>query len=316
MKNLLLLRDAVKVIYGRYQVYIQPAAKFILAFILLSLLNGQLGYLGTINNIAIVLVVALMASFLPINFTVIAVCGFILGHLYAVGLETLLVGFLLLLLMLVFYFRYNSKDTWVVLLLPICLALRIPFVIPIAVGLLATPLSGVAIAITMVGYYFIQNVNANAVLLSASAETEIMDKVRLLVDGLIRNKEMIVTIAAFVIIATVVYVIRRLSIENAWTIATFAGGITGIIVMLVGSMVLDINVSVLATIFGSLVSAGIGVVIQFFAFHVDYSRVEKVQFEDDEYYYYVKAVPKITVSKPEKEIHKINETKRTRKVSE
>ena len=32
---------------------------------------------------------------------------------------------------------------------------------------------------------------------------------------------------------------------------------------------------------------------------MDYSRVEKVQFEDDEYYYYVKAVPKLSVTAPE-----------------
>jgi hypothetical protein len=29
---------------------------------------------------------------------------------------------------------------------------------------------------------------------------------------------------------------------------------------------------------------------------VDYTRIENVQFEDDDYYYYVKAVPKVTVS--------------------
>ena len=51
-------------------------------------------------------------------------------------------------------------------------------------------------------------------------------------------------------------------------------------------------------------------VIEFFAFHVDYSRVEKVQFEDDEYYYYVKAVPKITVAMPSKTVKKINTPKK------
>ena len=46
--------------------------------------------------------------------------------------------------------------------------------------------------------------------------------------------------------------------------------------------------------------------IQFFAFNVDYSRTELVQFEDDEYYYYVKAVPKISLATPEKSVKKIN----------
>jgi len=46
--------------------------------------------------------------------------------------------------------------------------------------------------------------------------------------------------------------------------------------------------------------------LQFFVFNVDYSRTELVQFEDDEYYYYVKAVPKITLATPEKSVKRIN----------
>ena len=49
--------------------------------------------------------------------------------------------------------------------------------------------------------------------------------------------------------------------------------------------------------------------VQFLFFNVDYTRTEKVQFEDDEYYYYVKAVPKISVAAPDKKVKKIN-TKR------
>ena len=39
---------------------------------------------------------------------------------------------------------------------------------------------------------------------------------------------------------------------------------------------------------------------------MDYSRIEKVQFEDDEYYYYVKAVPKVFLAEPDKVIKRFN----------
>ena len=45
--------------------------------------------------------------------------------------------------------------------------------------------------------------------------------------------------------------------------------------------------------------------LEFFVFNVDYSRTEHVQFEDDEYYYYVKAVPKNTVTAPQKRVKTI-----------
>ena len=38
----------------------------------------------------------------------------------------------------------------------------------------------------------------------------------------------------------------------------------------------------------------------------DYSRTERLEYEDDEYYYYVKAVPKATVATSERSIKKIN----------
>ena len=56
----------------------------------------------------------------------------------------------------------------------------------------------------------------------------------------------------------------------------------------------------------SLILSGI---YTFFVFAVDYSRTEYVQFEDDDYYYYVKAVPKLTVSTPDVKVQKINARK-------
>ncbi len=41
-----------------------------------------------------------------------------------------------------------------------------------------------------------------------------------------------------------------------------------------------------------------------FHFSVDYSKAEKFQYEDDEYYYYVKAIPKVSVAVPEKRVKK------------
>ena len=42
--------------------------------------------------------------------------------------------------------------------------------------------------------------------------------------------------------------------------------------------------------------------MQFLFFNLDYSRTERLQFEDDEYYYYVKAVPKALVAGSDKQI--------------
>ena len=66
----------------------------------------------------------------------------------------------------------------------------------------------------------------------------------------------------------------------------------------------------LGLVIGNLISVGIAFGLKFFFFHVDYKRTERVQFEDDDYYYYVKAVPKITMQVQDKQVKKINTKRR------
>ena len=79
------------------------------------------------------------------------------------------------------------------------------------------------------------------------------------------------------------------------------------VVVIAGDTALGIAPSYMLVIVGSLAAAAIGICLEFFLFSVDYSGTQQIQFEDDEYYYYVKAVPKVTVSAPEKTVKRINE---------
>ena len=101
-------------------------------------------------------------------------------------------------------------------------------------------------------------------------------------------------IAAFSVTVIAVNVIKRLPIDHSWTIALFSGIIIDMFTVIIVGIRLDIKINAGALIIGSLLSALIAVIIKFFIFAVDYEKTERVQFEDDEYYYYVKAVPKIT----------------------
>jgi hypothetical protein len=52
----------------------------------------------------------------------------------------------------------------------------------------------------------------------------------------------------------------------------------------------------------------IGFILQFIFMNLDYARTERVQFEDDDYYYYVKAVPKKMVAFKEKKVKHFGNT--------
>ena len=58
----------------------------------------------------------------------------------------------------------------------------------------------------------------------------------------------------------------------------------------------------------AVLGAVTGLVLELLFFSVRViSRTENIQFEDDEYYYYVKAVPKVGVAVPEKKVKRITE---------
>lgn len=306
MTELLEMREKIKLIYGRLEFFILPLAKFLLAFIVLLTLNSRLGYMGQIDNIALVLIVALMCSFLPTGCIVAFGAAFSVLHMYALSLEAALVGLCVYLVMFLLFFRFSPKDSLVVVLTPLLFYLHLPYVVPIAVGLLCGPASMVSVGCGVIVHYLFNAVADHSAALNMMEDEDAIQKIRLLIDSLVKNREMVVVTAAFVITVLVVYLIRRLSVDHAWTIAMVSGAMINIMVLLIGDLIYDINISVVSTLLGSLAAVAVAKVIEFFRFCVDYSRSEKVQFEDDEYYYYVKAVPKMTVAMSTKTVKKIN----------
>ncbi len=294
------------IFYSKYEVYITPLLKFLLAFVSLLVINSHLGYMTGLNRTAIVLIVALMCSFMPMNFIVVVAAFFVILHLYSLSLECAVVIGVGFLLMFLLYLRFSPKDTLVVVLTPICFLLKIPYVIPISMGLVGTPASAVSVGCGVISYYMLHYATQNVSVIGAMSEEETVARFKLIIDGLLSNKEMAVTVVAFAITVILVYLIRRMSIDYAWTIAMTAGAIADLVVLLIGDLMFETNISIMGVIIGTIAAFLLTVVLQFFVFNVDYSRTEKVQFEDDEYYYYVKAVPKVTVSRPEKKVKQIN----------
>ena len=305
MTNLLVFREQLKKFYSKYELYITPLCKFLLALVSLLVINSRIGYMSTLKNAAVVLILALLCSFLPINLTIVIAAAVTLAHLYAFSVECAIVALAVFLLLFILYFRFSPKDTLAVLLTPICFVLKIPYVMPIAVGLIGTPASSVAVASGVIVYYMLAGMNESASVLNTFDADGMVDKFRYCIDTLMGNRAMMVAIVAFAATVLVVWFIRRLSIDHAWTIAMITGALLNILILLFGDLMYSTDISIIGLILGSIVSVLLVKVLQFFVFNVDYSRTEMVQFEDDEYYYYVKAVPKNTVATPEKRVKTI-----------
>lgn len=310
MTALLELRENLKKIYSRNEAFILPVIKFLLGVIVLSIINGKMGYMTKLDNMAIVLIVSLLCSFLPTGFMAFFAMMFAVLHMYALSIETAAVGLVVFLLLYLLFLRFTAKEALVVVLTPVLCMLKLPYVMPVAMGLIGTPASCVSVGCGVVVYYLLQTVITNAPTINSMGAEEATAKLHLLIDGMLGNKAMLVMIAAFAITVIVVYLIRRMSVDHSWTIAMVAGVMIEVMILLVGDLMYDTNLSIVSALLGAVVTLIACKIIEFFRFCLDYSRTEKVQFEDDEYYYYVKAVPKMTVAAPTNTVKKINTQRR------
>lgn len=316
MTSLLEIREKIKLLYSRSEFILVPILKFMLAFLTICMVNGELGYMGKLDNLGLVLIVSLLCSFLPNGCIILFAAVFSLMHLYELSLEVAVAALAIYLIMFLLFFRLGSRDSVILIFTVILLGLKIPYVIPVAMGLLASPMAAVPVACGIVVYYMLTNISANATIISSMGADEATAKLRMVIDSVLGNRAMIVMIAAFAITIVVVYLIRRMSVDYSWSIAMVAGVIIDLVVLLVGDLVYDTNLSLGMAVLGSIVALIIAKVLEFFRFCVDYSRTEKVQYEDDEYYYYVKAVPKMNVSAASKTVKRINTQRRPMRMAE
>ena len=141
---------------------------------------------------------------------------------------------------------------------------------------------------------------------AAEESAEANSKIVVALNQLLGNKEMYLVLGIMAVTLIIVYLIRRMSIANAWQIAIASGILFETIGLIAGYMLLGISGKTVSVLVGNVISLLIAFVIQFLFFNLDYSRTERLQFEDDEYYYYVKAVPKAVVSGTNKQVKRFS----------
>ena len=126
MVVLLELKSKMARIYGKYEAYITPLLKFVLALVTFLLINTNIGYMKTISRFPIACILAAICAVLPVNALIAIAMLVILADLYALSVEVCLVGLLLFLAIYFIYFRFSPKSGFNAILMPVCFKMGIP----------------------------------------------------------------------------------------------------------------------------------------------------------------------------------------------
>ncbi|ADL03850.1 hypothetical protein [Lacrimispora saccharolytica] len=309
MMGLLVFKERLKEFYARFDIYITPVIKFVFSLLAFSLMNKNIGFMPQLTEAYIPLVLALVCSFLPYGAISFLAAGYMLAHLSGISIEITLVMAVFIVVVGLLYYGFQPGDSYLLVLTPVFFLLRIPYAIPLIVGLSGSLISVIPVSCGVFIYYTLLYVKQNAGVLTNDLSVDEVQKFMQLMKSLLSNKLMLVMVTAFALSLVVVAITRSLSVDYSWIIAIVAGTIAQLGVIFIGDIAADVSVSVTRLLVGILISLLIAGIYTFFVFAVDYSRTEYVQFEDDDYYYYVKAVPKLTVSAPDVKVQKINARK-------
>lgn len=306
MTELLKVKDFLQRLYGKYDMVISHVLRFLAAFLAFMLIRGMTGYNVLASNVLILLLLAAVCAFLPSGVTALAGCALIILQFYGLSVEYALITLFVLLIMLMVYYVFAPKTGWVLLLTPVFFMLHIQYAVPVMVGL-TVGIAGIVPAFFGTYLYFcLSFCKEFAASSSMFGEGDLVQKIVFIMDNTIMKKEMIVMGIVFAATIVLVFIIKSFSIDHSRTIAVVTGSIVEAVLVIMSHVMMNLEFSMLGLVLGCVAAVAIGIVLSFFILSVDYSRTERVQFEDDEYYYYVKAVPKFNMAVADMKVKKIN----------
>ena len=139
MTALLELKQKIKEFYSEHDVLLLSVGKFLLAFLLFQGINSSMGMMEKIDNIFVVLILAIVCAILPVNTMAVIGCLLIVAHCYAVGIEVAGFALVFLILLIILFLRFTAQDNAALVFTPVAFTFKIPAVVPVLGGLLRTP---------------------------------------------------------------------------------------------------------------------------------------------------------------------------------
>lgn len=301
MKRLLIVRRFVQKLFYEADPYIIMAAKAVTALVVLLSVNAAFPYRAVLSRGLIVAAVALLCSILPWTYITVFGLIFVLGQLSALSIEACV--FVLVLAVALAVLSYITLPGCGILwaLLPVLLSWKIPIAAVLLAGLFGGVTAFVSVGSGTVFYFVLKLIRDNAVILSGAEivtasgteKTTLVQRLLLLVEGVLKNEEMLIAILVFCLTTLLVHLLARTDVDYAHEIAIAAGAAFCPLLHAIACRYAKIEASAGMMILSALVGLLVTLAAEFLAVGLDYPKTEKVQFEDNEYYYFVKAVPKI-----------------------
>ena len=305
MAGLIQIRDAIRNFLRRFDEIITPIFCFIAAWFMFWSINKLYGYSELFERGIVVFLLSVICALVSAPVAVLLGSIVIIFNCFFVAKSIGVIAALVFLIIYCMYMRMFPDCAWILFFVPVMYIFKMTYAIPLIVAIFAGASGMVPAAIGVFLYKFAIAVNDLNGMLTTAVKKDDVDVYSYLIDNVLKNKEMILTGVVFAIVILLTFFIYRLPFDYSWYVAIGAGGLINVLAFMIVSVMMDMQISFGSVVFGSFIGIIVTVIVQICKRLVDYSRKEVVQFEDDNYYYYVKAIPKYGVSEKKKTVKKI-----------
>ena len=285
-------KEELQRIYGRNDYWLVPVFRSLFSMLLLFLLCRYLQIEGKMANPMVILLLSLLSFFLPFSFLP-CLAGICLLYFFYLK-SFLLLGIALVFFVFVFLIQSSVRGKYAVLLvaMPLCFFLGIPYFLPLLVGLTMGLPAVLSLGLGVIVYYFLKFIREYKEQLTLGGDLlEQFEGFSQKISPFVKNKELMLVLLIFCLAALAMYIIRNFSFNYSWELALVSGLILEVLLFaMYTALALKLNLGLALASY--LFSAVLAFCVLFFFRDADYRGTEFVQFEDDGYYYYVKAIPK------------------------
>ena len=313
MTSLLAVKEKIMGLYKNFEVFVKIIAKFILAYLAFNYVNTELGYMESLTGMTPTLFLSAICAIVPVSVFVLLFALVVVLHLYKLSAVLSIIGLIVFLLFYFIYLKFAPKQGILIILYPVLAQFNLHFMLPLIGAMAFNPFAAVPVAFGVVFVKVLEYLKEAASLGDPGTDVQgIMTSYQYIFDNLLADKALAAYIVVFTIVIVVVYAISRLSINYSWYIAIVAGtiiNVAGLAVLGADAPSISIGMVVVGSVLGGLIAA----LVQFMGCTLDYARKEYLQFEDDDYYYYVKAVPKIHVTEEERTVKSFGDDEEPKK---
>ena len=293
MRTILIIRDSLRKIYAGYDIFLRPVIKFALAFAALTLIQNKIGFSSMLDRTVVTGACALLCAFFPFGF-ITFICGlFVLGNMYEVSYAMTLFTLIILMMIFVLYYGFHPGTGIIMTLVPLAFYMKIPYLVPLILGMSAGMASSVPAVLGILVWFILKYFAGHAAVMQQAARSADMVEGFLgISEAILKNEYMYIIMLAFVLCIVTVSLLSHSSMDHAWTIAVTAGTVVLAVVIFIGGARYDSG-SIGGDLAGLVVSSLLAFLYEYIFYCVDYRGTEHLRFEDDDYYYFVKAVPKV-----------------------